>query len=253
MPSKVLGPTDSLATTLTQIGVTYQFPPGDWNIYRIRIAYGNVVNAKTCAGHLHIETSLRSYDFAFGNGLGGATNSSNAPAEEINLEPASIHVPGNSSVKAYVLQTYASKNVMVCLQFRSGAGKEFRTLAGGGADANGDTAAATEEAFTTSAKLIGSSFQPAAAGKIYRIRFAGAGIIDAKANCAKIVVNVPGQAGPYEFAVGSGPGGATLGHPAPADVIEIPDGIPVKSEGTILVNITSAEIMISPVISLEYW
>jgi hypothetical protein len=253
MPAKVFGPTDSVAVTLTQIGSTYQASPGDWSIYRIRIGFGNVVNAKTCSGHLHIETVERTYDFAFGNGLGGATNATSGPAEEINLEPKGIHVPGNSSVKAYVIQTYASKNVTVGIQFRPGGANEFRTLAGGGADANADTAAATEEAFTTSAKLTGSSFQPAKNGRIYRIRFAGAGIIDAKANVAKIVVNVPGVAGPYEYVVGSGPGGATLGNNNPADVIEIPEGIPVSAQGTILVNITSAEIMISPVISLEYW
>ena len=250
MPSKSIGPTDSVADTLTQIGSTYQLPPGDWVIYKIRVAYGNVVNAKSCSGHVHVTTVERAYDFAFGNGTGGATNTANIPAEPIDC---AIHVPGNSSIQFHVLQTYASKDVIISFAFKSGGANGFRTLAAGGIGGNGDTVADTEESFTCSAKLTGCTLQPAANGRIYQIRYAGSGIIDAKANSAKIVITVPGEAGPYEFAVGCGPGGATLGAPAWADVIDIPDGIPVKAQGTITINITSAEAIISPVISLSYW
>jgi hypothetical protein len=253
MPSKVFGPTDSVADTLTQIGANYQMLPKDCTIYAIRIGCGNVVNAKSYSGHVHITTVDRSYDFAFGNGSGGATNTSNTPAEMIN---AAIFVPANSNVAVYVLQGDACKDVTVSLQFREGAVgncRNFRTLAAGGVSANADTAADTEESFSCSAKLTGCSLQPAVNGRIYQIRYAGTGVVDAKANTAKIVLNIPSEAGPYEYAVGCGPGGATLGAPEKADVIDIPEGIPVKAQGTIIINITSAEIIKSPVISLSYW
>lgn len=250
MPAKVFGPTDSVADTLTQVGSTYQLPPGDWVVYRASVAYGNVVNAKSCSGHIHLTTVERTYDFAFGNGSGGATNANNFPAEPIDM---AVHVPGNSSIMVYVLQADVSKDVTVCLQFKPGGLNNFRTLAAGGVSGNGDTAADTEESFTVSAKLTGASLQPATNGRIYQIRYAGTGVVDAKANSAKIVVSVPGEAGPWEYAVGAGPGGATLGTGAWSDVINIPEGIPIKAQGTIDIKITSAEVIKSPVISLSYW
>lgn len=253
MPSKVFGPTDSVADTLTQIGSTYQMIGKDCTIYRIRVGFGNVVNAKSCSGHVHIVTTERTYDFAFGNGSGGATNASNFPAEPIDCF---IKAPANQNVQAFVLQADASKDVTVSLQFKEGVDgrcNTFRTLAAGGVSANADTAADTEEGFTCSAKLIGASLQPATNGKIYQIRYAGTGVVDAKANTAKITLSIPNVAGPWEYALGSGPGGATLGCPAWADVIDIPEGIPITAAGTITVNITSAEIVKSPVISFSYW
>lgn len=260
MPSKVFGPTDSVADTLTQVGSTYQMPPGDWTIYQLKVGKGCVTNAKSCSGNIMVETVNRSYFFAYGNGIGGATNSHNIAAEPIDC---AILAPGNTSIKIYVLDADASKDVTVSAAF---AGPQFavvgllkanpatfRTLAAGGVGGSGDTAADTEESMTSQSKLTRSSLQPEINGRIYQIRFAGTGVVDAKANSALIKIFVPGEAGPYEYAVGNGPGGATLGGPAFADVINIPDGIPVKTNATIDVKITSAEIMKSPVISLSYW
>lgn len=250
MPSKVFGPTDMVADTLTQVGSTYQMPSYPSTIYQIRFASANVVNAAGGGGHLHIETSERTYDFAVQNGAGGATNSNNIPAEIINCN---IYAPANQNVKVYALMGTANKDTTVSIQFKTGGGpNNYRTLAAGGVSANGDTAADTEEAFTVSAKLTGASLQPATNGLIRRIRYAGSGVVDAKANTAKITINVPGIAGPWEFALGGGAGGAATSSTSAADVIELADGIPVSAAGTITVNITSAEIIKSPVISLEY-
>lgn len=250
MPSKVFGPTDSVADTLTQVGSTYQMPPGDWLIHTITVSKGNVVNAKSNSGHIHIETVERSYDFAYGGGIGGATNSHTGPAEKI---AAAIHAKGNTNVSVYVLDADAAKDVTVALQFRSGGGNNFRTMAAGGVSGSGDTAADTEESMTVSSKLTRASLQPAVSGRIYQIRFAGTGVVDAKANAAKLDILIPDDKGPYEYTVGNGAGGATLGGVAHADVIDIPDGIPVKENSTIDIKITSAEIIKSPVISLSYW
>lgn len=261
MPSKVFGPTDSVADTLTQVGSTYQLPPGDWTIYKLLVAKGNVVNGKVNSGDILVKTVNRSYFFAYGNGGGGATNNAQSgPAEPIEC---AIPAPGNTSVSVYVLDQDAAKNVTVAAQFGP-AGvavvgmlkanpATFRTLAAGGVGANGNTAAATEESMTAQPKLTGSNLQPELSGKIYQIRFAGTGVTDAKASTGMIKIFVPGQSGPYEYAVGNGPGGATLGGPQWGDCINIPEGIPVSANATIDVKITSAEIMLSPVVSLSYW
>jgi len=261
MPSKIFGPTDSVADTLTQVGSTYQMPPGNWTIYKLTVGKGNVTNAKTNSGNILVETTERSYFFAYGNGGGGATNN----AQNIAAEPieCAINAGGNTSIKVYVLDADASKDVTVSVQFANGVTAlvgllkanpaTFRTMAAGGVGGSGDTADSTEESMTSQPKLTRSSLQPDINGKIYQIRFAGTGVIDAKANSAIIKIFVPGEAGPWEYAVGNGPGGATLGGPAWADVINIPEGIPVKTTATIDVKITSAEIMKSPVISLTYW
>lgn len=260
MPSKVFGPTDSVADTLTQVGTTYQMPPGDWVIYKLTVGKGNVVNGTTNSGNIMVETVNRSYFFAYGNGQGGATNGHNVKAEQIEC---AIAAPGNTSIKVYVLDGQAAKNVTVAASF-GGAGvalvgllkanpQTFRTMAAGGIGGSGDTVAATEESMTSQPKLTRSSLQPEINGKIYQIRFAGTGIVDAKANSAVIKLFIPGKSGPYEYAVGNGPGGATLGGAASADVIDIPEGIPVETNATIDVKITSAEVMKSPVISLSYW
>ncbi len=261
MPSKIFGPTDSVADTLTQVGSTYQMPPGNWTIYCAYVGKGNVVNGKINAGHIHIETVKRSYDFAYGNGGGGATNNAqNGPAEKIDM---AVPAPGNTNVKVYVLDADAAKNVTVSLSFAEQNlavignlrpnPETFKTLAAGGVSANADTAAATEESFTVSAKLLRATLAAETAGKIYQIRFAGSGVVDAKAGSGLIKVFVPGVANPYEYAVGNGPGGATLGGPQAADIINIPEGIPVTANATVDVKITTAEIMKSPTISLSYW
>lgn len=267
MPSKVFGPTDSVSDTYTQIGNTYNMPPQEeqkqvskWYIYQLLIAKGNVVNAKENSGHVVVETTNRSYQFAYGNGIGGATNSHTSCAEMIEC---AIPVLPNSQVKIYVLDAQVAKDVTVSMQFSSRdlcvIGKlkpnpdNFRTLAGGGISANADTAADTEESFTVNSKLIRATLQPEINGRIYQIRVAGTGVVDAKAGSGKISVLVPSQAGPYEYAIGNGAGGATLGGVGYTDVINIPEGIPVSVNSTIDIKITTAEVMKTPTVSCNYW
>ena len=192
--------------------------------------------------------------------MGGATNSHSGPAEPIDM---AIPVAGNTAVKVYVLDADVAKDVTVNLQWAPSNvavvatmrpnPTTFRTLAAGGVSANGDTVADTEESFTSSAKLLRASLTPEFAGKIYQIRIAGTGIVDAKAASGLIKIFVAGEGDPYEYAFGSGPAGATLGGPSWADVINIPEGIPVKANSAIDVKVTTAEVMKSPVISLIYW
>lgn len=252
MPSKIFGPTDSVADTLTQIGSAYQVTIAAM-IYAIRIGKGNVVNAAGNAGFVHIETSERSYDFAYGNGSGGATNSNNTAAEVIEC---AINVEKNTNISVYVLDATAAKDVTVSVQYKEGGGSNsFRTMAAGGVSANGDLAADTEESFSVSSKLLRASLTPAVNGKIRQIRYAGSGVVDAKANSALIKILVPNVSGPFEFAVGSGAGGAATSSASPADVINFPegDGIPVAANAVIDIKITSAEIVKFPHISLSYW
>lgn len=251
MGSKSFGPTDSVADTLTQVGSNYQMPPEGGIIYALRVSKGNVVNAKEICGFIHVVTVKRTYDFAYGNGQGGATNSHSGPAEIIKC---AIFVPSNTILKIYVLDATAAKDVIVSAQWKDGGSQnKFKTMAAGGITGSADSAADTEEDITSSSKLTGAELTPEENGRIYQIRFAGAGVVDAKAGSAKLEVLVKGQSGPFEYAVGNGAGGATLGGPNHADVIDIPEGIPVKSTSAINVKITSAEAMKNPSVSLSYW
>lgn len=264
MPSKVFGPTDSVADTLTQVGTTYNLPPvqgGTWYIYQALVGKGNVVNAKTNAGHIVIETTNRNYFFAYGGGIGGATNSHTIPAEKIEM---AIPAPQNTAVKVYVLDADVAKDLTVSLLFTKNPslciiGKlqanptTFRTLAGGGVSANADTQADTAEPFTVSSKLTRASLQPEINGVIHQIRYAGSGVVDAKANSGILDIYVPALAGPYEYAVGNGAQGATLGGASHADVIDETEGIPVTVSSTIDIRIKTAEVVKNPVVSLSYW
>lgn len=264
MPSHVFGPTDSVADTRTIVGSAFTIPvmdKGMWYAYQLVVAKGNVVNAKECAGIIEVVTQDRNYQFAYGNGIGGATNGNNAAAEIIQC---AIPIRPNTDVKVYVLDATVAKDVTVSIQYSANpsfcvVGKllanptNFRTLIGGGISANADTAADTEEAFTVSSKLERGTLTPEIDGRIYQVRYAGAGVVDAKANSAKIIFYIPNVSDPYEYAVGNGPGGATSSGPAPADVIDIPEGIPVQSKSTVVPKITSAEVVKTPVISMSYW
>lgn len=249
MPSKAFGPTDSAADTMTQIGSTYQMPPGNWVIDKITVGKGNVVNAAGNAGFLRIETIDRDFYFAYGNGSGGATNGVNIPAEKID---AAISVEGNTDLKIHVLDATAAKDVVVSVHFILGSGKNnFRTYGGGGVSANGDTAADTAEYFTVSAKATKMTLTPVADGFIKQIRFAGSGVVDAKANTAILTIELADEKYPQEFAVGSGPGGAATSSSSHADVIDIPEGIKITKASTIAIKIQSAEAMKFPHVSLS--
>lgn len=251
MPSKMFYLNPTVADTLSVMAPNpYQMPPGDWLIYRIRVAFANVVNAKENSGFIHVETSERSYDFAYGNGSGGATNSQSGPAEVIEC---AIHAEGNTNIQVYAYDSEAHIAEYVSLAFKPGGKNNYRTMAAGGSGGNGDTAALTEESFSVDAKVTRASLTPAQNGKIYRIRFAGTSIVDAKSSTGYIRLLITNQAGPFEYAIGSNAGGAATSGAMPTDVVEIPEGIPVSINSTLDIKITTLEICKTPVISLEYW
>jgi hypothetical protein len=245
--SKVFGPTDSAADTLTKLAPTTGWLPAkSYHCSKLRVGYGNVVNAKECSGFIHIDVSGVGYfAYAFGNGIGGASNSSNQAAEEI---VCSIPIPQGSTVIISVLQAEVSKDVTVSLSLSEGIGPTEMTLAGGGAGI--DTSADTELTIAVNAKLSNIKLTPNRSGYIRQIRIAGSGAVDAKAGSAKLVLDVGSYAHPLEFAFGMGPGGATLGAPSPADVINNL-AIPVQQNIPIVAKITSAEIILSVSISFS--
>jgi hypothetical protein len=246
--SKVFGPTDSVADTLTALIPTagYQAPM-DMTITRLRVGKGNVVNAKECAGFITVTVDGvvgSPFAVAYGNGQGGASNSSSIAAEEI---PVQIPVPKNSMVIVKVLDAEVAKDFTVAIMCSAGLSNPMMTMCAGGAGQ--DTTADTALTLTENAKLLGSKMTPFRNGRIKTIRFCGAGVIDAKAGSAKLALEISGYPYPLEFAVGGGPSGATLGVQAPTDVINGLD-IPVSQNSTVVAKVTSAEIMLSASVSL---
>jgi len=252
--AKVQGPTDSAAQTAaegrkkTQIGSDYTIPPGPQgqamklHIHKLIIGKGNVTNAKECAGILEIiiKGVDGTFEYAYGNGSGGATNSGqNGPAEKIDCR---IPISSGNVLQIYVNDAEAAKDVTVTAIFWDGPQRVDSYAAGGGAvDATADT------------ELDFAAIKILKPGRIKQIRFAGSVVADAEAGSAKLVCEPPGGGLPQEFAVGNGPGGATLGGPQHADVIDVDIGIgggaiPVNTQ--IVCKITSAEDLKSPTISL---
>jgi len=247
--SKVFGPTDSVAQIVaegrkkTQIGSDYIIPPGGpFHIHKMLVAKGNVANAKECAGIVEIKVSGTDgvYEYAYGNGSGGATNSGqNGPAEPIECR---IPAKSGSVLKVYANDAEIAKDVTIACMFWSGEERIDSYAAGGGAvDATADT------------ELDFAAITILKAGKIKQIRFAGSVVADAEAGSALLVAEVPGEGLPQEFAVGNGPGGATLGGAQWADVIDVDLGIgggaiPVNTK--IQMKITAAEDLKSPTVSI---
>jgi hypothetical protein len=202
---------------------------------------------------MRITTINRNYDFAYGNGTGGATNGQTAPQEEIDLTPyGGIYAPKGNKIQIWALDAVVAKDVTVTLLWVKGGGdNNFRTIAAGGVSANGDTAADTAEYFSVSTKLLQASLTPVRDGKILAIRFAGAGVVDAKAATATLTLEIVDDVGPHEFGVGNGPGGAATGGAAISDEIDLrKDPITVQKGNAIAIKIVSAEIMKYPTVSL---
>lgn len=242
--SKVQGPTDSSAGVNTQVGSDYIVPPGGpFFIHDMTVGKGNVTNAKENSGIISVTvTSVTgTFQYAYGNGSGGATNN----AQNIAAEPITCRIPtpSGSTVKIYVLDAETAKNVVVAAAFWNGQEVVDSYEAGG---AGSDTTASTE-------LTVGTITVVNRPGRIKQIRFAGSGVVDADAGSGKLVIDVPGQGYPQEFSVGNGPGGATLGGAAWADVIDVDIGvgkskIPVNT--VVTVKLTTPEIMLSATCSL---
>lgn len=252
--SKVFGPTDSVAQVAaegrkkTQIGSDYLIPPGpngqamQLHIHKMIVAKGNVTNAKECAGILEIiiKGVDGTYEYAYGNGTGGATNSGqNGPAEPVDCR---IPISTGNVLQVYVNDAEIAKDVTITTMFWDGHQRIDSYAAGGGAV---DATADTEMSFAA-IKIL----KP---GKIKQIRFAGSVVADAEAGSAKLICEPPGGGLPQEFSVGNGPGGATLGGPQWADVIDVDIGIgggaiPVNTQ--IVLKLTAAEDLKSPTVSI---
>jgi len=237
--SKVFGPTDSVAGTKTTVGAAVSLRPEPCYIYRIRVGKGNVVNAKENAGVIEIEAPGLdgTHKYAYGNGSGGATNNGqNQPAEKIDC---GIPIAPNVLVTVSVKDAEAAKDVTVSLEFRTGSGRNIRSYAVGGAAVDS----------TADAALTVGTMTMELGGTIKQIRFAGSGIVDAKAASGKLMLEVPGLKGPFEYAVGNGPGGASLGGAADADVFDVE--IPVGPNVGVIAYLTSAEVVLSATVSIQ--
>lgn len=234
--SKIFGGTNSVANTKTTVGSTYVIPPGQYTIHKLHVGKGNVVNAKENAGFITVEVTGvdGTYVYAYGNGVGGATNSSDTPSETIDCR---IPAPGGGTMTVSVTDAEAATDVHVSADFFTGQVRVDSYNTGG---AGKDPAAAT--------LLEIGTITPTKAGTIKQIRYACGQLVDAKSASGKLEILVPGLAGPYEFAVGSGSGGATLGGAAPADVFDV--NIPVKANTIITINVLYGDAMDSASVSL---
>lgn len=246
--SATFGPTDSAAGTKTTVGTAKtQLSDKNITIHRLRVGKGNVVNAKECSGFITVEAvGLEgSHVYAYGNGSGGATNNGqNGPSEEIEC---SIPIGAGVDVTVEVLDAEAAKDVTVSLGFDKGQGKNVYSYGLGGAGV--DTTADTLLAGGMLDKKTGKTTVVGVSGRIKEIRFAGTGVVDADAGTGKLVFEMPIIKGPWEYAIGNGPGGATLGGPNHADVFNV--DIPVKANDSVVVNLTTAEIMLSATCSFQ--
>lgn len=235
--SKSFGPTDSVAGTKTAIGSTYVIRPhGPYTIQKLRVAKGNVVNAKELAGVVHVSITGvdGTYEYAYGNGVGGAASQGAGPAEEIECR---IPAPSGGTITVSITDAEAATAAIVSADFYTGTQRVDSYSAGG---AGIDPAAATE-------KEIGT-MTVTRAGRIKQIRYACGNIVNAKSASGKLVLEVPDVAGPFEFAVGSGAGGATIAGPHDADVIDV--DIPVGVNTIITANVTYTDATDSATISI---
>jgi len=234
--SKVFGPTDSVADTKTAIGSTYVIKPGNYCINFIHVAKGNVVNAKELAGVVTIEITGvdGTYEFAYGNGTGGASNSHSGSNEKIECR---IPAPGGGTITVSIKDAEVATACLVSLDFYSGS-QRVDSYATGGAGI--DPAAATE-------KEVGT-ITVTKAGRIKQIRYACGQVVDAKSPSGKLVVEVPGIAGPFEYAVGMGAGGATLGGPGMADIFDV--DIPVGTNVIVTFKVTYTDATVSATVSI---
>jgi len=246
--SKVFGPTDSAADTKTTVGAAASLRPGATNIKEIWVGKGNVVDAKECAGFITIESPGLDgpHHYAYGNGTGAAGGATagggGGPSEKIDC---SIPIMPGALVTASVTDAEVAKDVTVELGFNKGSGRNVFSYVLGGAGV--DPAADTLLALTD--KLTGVAVKMGKGGHIKEIRYAAGNIVDAKACSAKLEFLPPVIKGPWEYAVGNGPGADLGANHAFADVRDV--DIPVKAQDVIVVNVTAAEALDSATVSFQ--
>jgi len=236
--SKAFGPTDSVAGTKTAIGSTYVIRPGNYTIQRLYVSKGNVVNAKEIAGVVIVEITGvdGTYEYAYGNGAGAATIGIFGPREKIDCR---IPAPGGATITVSITDAEAATACVVSADFFNGMGERIDSYSAGGSGI--DPAAAT-------LKEIGT-MTVTRAGRIKQIRYATGSVVNGKSASAKLELEIPGVAGPFEYSVGNGPGGATSGGAAAADIFDI--DIPVGVNTIITANVTYTDAAVSATISLQ--
>jgi hypothetical protein len=242
--SHCFGPLAAAAAT-EQVMTEYKMPPGSWHIYKIRVGYANIVNAKEVAGYVRIIVAGQNgnYYYVVGHGAGGATNSNGMAAQDIDC---AINADGGAAVNAYIYNAEAIKDAVISIHFRSGSGRNVWTYKCGGAGS--DVTAGTELTIGTMTILKD--------GTIREIRFTGSGVVDALAETAKLTLEIPGQEGiPHEYAVGHGTAGATLSNNTHCDVIKLPHGIPVQKNTVITAKVlnlvTTGSALLSCAVSIQ--
>lgn len=239
------------ANTLLALTPTagWQVPPGNFTIYRARVATAGIVNAKECAGVLVIDVSGdKRYSFAIGAGSTGATNSSGKPSEKVDM---SIPVSTGQIVKVSILTAEVSNDQRVGLQYTEGSGPKCMTLCAGGAGQ--DMTAGTELTLTVDTKYDPVNMTPYRDGTIKQIRLAGSGVVDALAAGVRVRLMIPGQPDQYKFIMRSGASGAATAAAEAEDTVDNLN-IPVKNGGTVSVKLlntaTTGQAMLSCIVSL---
>lgn len=246
--SKVYGPTDSAADTITTVGAAASLRPEACIIKEIWVAKGNVVAAKECVGFITIAAPGLDgpHHYAYGNGVGatgGATGGGGAgPSEKIDC---SIPIKPGALVTVSVTDAEVAKDVTVEIGFNRGGGRNVYSyvLGGAGIDPAADTLLALVDKMTGVAVKIGK------AGRIKEIRYAAGNIVDAKAASAKVEFILPTIKGPWEYAFGYGTGADLGANHEFADVRDV--DIPVTANDVLIINITSAEALDSATLSFQ--
>jgi len=236
--SKAFGPTTSTtASAEKQIGSDYIIPPGNFHIEKLRIGKaGILIEQYTGIVYVKITGVDGTYEYAYGRGLGCATDhASHGPADVI---PCSIPAPGGSTLKVYVKDVVDCPGVTVSCEFYHGSGPRVDSYAVQGSV----TVGGTEESMGT--VVIDR------AGRIIQARFVSNGNVDAEAGTGIFIIEVPGLAGPFEFAVGNGQSGDVAGNVAPPDVIDIPGGIAVGKNVTVDLRVKSTNVFMTPAASI---
>lgn len=239
------------ATAVTAAGVSltptaYHMPPGNWHIYRLRVGFANIVNAKESSGYVKIVPAGESgnYEYVVGQGAGGATNTGGMQAETIDCD---INAKGGAKLEVYAYSAETTADWHVSIMFRAGLGRNVQTYKCGGAGT--DVTAGTE-------KDIGTMTIDQGAGVIKEIRFAGSGVVDALAETARLRLIVPGKEGmPHEWTVGHGQAGATLSTTEHTDVIKLKHGISVGQNAVVTAKIlnfvTTGSALLSCWVSIQ--
>lgn len=224
-------------------------PPGQYTIYRARVALAGIVNAKECAGFMIIQVSGgKTYGFAIGAGSTGATNSSAKPAEKVDM---SIPIQGGQTVIVKILTAEVSNDQRVGLMYTEGTGPDCMTLMAGGAGQ--DTTAGTELTLTVDSKYDPVNLTPYRDARIKQIRLAGSGIIDALAAGTRVKLSVPGLPDQFKFVMRSGASGAATAGAEVEDVITDLD-IPVKANSPISIRLlttaTTGQALLTCIVSV---